>query len=230
MLQHFCANYKKTYIPKTFIFFKMKKTTAQHTIEYIQERPYIKHCLKKGLINYSSLARHISKELNLEKKSSIDAILVAARRFETKISKEISYDKEVKDLLEESEVEVKNKIVVFIIDKVVDNHELEKLQQKIKKESGILYILESQTTYTIITQDKYAKDIPGNIIFKNKGLALIDIKSPINIETTTGVVSYLTSLFAENGVNILEFMSCWCETLFIIDSKDVNKVLDFLKF
>ena len=38
------------------------------------------------------------------------------------------------------------------------------------------------------------------------------------------------NFLAENGVNILEFLSCWTDTLFIIDSKDVNKAITFLKF
>ena len=56
------------------------------------------------------------------------------------------------------------------------------------------------------------------------------IKSAEAIEEIIGVVAYLTSLFAENGVNVIEFSSCWHETIFIIDPKDVSKALGFLKF
>ncbi|MFH1276056.1 MAG: hypothetical protein ABIH82_03015 [Candidatus Woesearchaeota archaeon] len=208
----------------------IEKSTSELTVDYIKEHPYIKHCLKKGLINYSSLARLISKELKIAKKTSIEAILVAARRLQLKISKESSHEKEIKDILKESEIEVKNKIVVFVIEKTADQYLMEKLQKKVRDEKGILYLLESSTTYTIITQEKYAKIIPGKVIFKNENLALIDVKSSLDIETTPGTIAYLTSLFAENGVNILEFLSCWCETLFVVDIKDINKALTFLNF
>ena len=137
-------------------------------------------------------------------------------------------------MLSDSEIEIKNKIIVFFIEKNVNFETLEKIQSQIKKESGLSYILEGSDNYTIITQEKYVqileKSIKNKIIKLNKNMVLINIKSPKEIETIPGVVSYLTSLFAENGVNIYEFLSCWTDTIFIIDSKDLNKSINFLKF
>ena len=206
------------------------KTTAELTIEYIKSHPNIKSCLKNGLINYSSLARQISKELKIEKKTSIEAILVAARRFQDKLSKEKVYEKKIKYLLRDSEIEIKNKIVVFIINKSISKESF----QKIQSEAGLFYVLEGSNSYTIITQEKNAvqleKKLKGFIIKTNKDLALVNIISVKDIENIPGVIAYLTSLFAENGVNILEFLSSWTDTLFVIDKKDVNKVIEFLEF
>ncbi|MBT4804951.1 ACT domain-containing protein [Candidatus Woesearchaeota archaeon] len=206
------------------------KTTAELTIEYIKSHPNIKSCLKQGLINYSSLARQISKELKIEKKTSIEAILVAARRFQDKLSKEKVYEKKIKDLLHDSEIEIKNKIVVFIVKKSIHKESF----QKIQSEAGLFSVLEGSSSYTVITQEKNASPLEKKfktfIIKSTKDLALINIKSGKDIENIPGVVAYLTSLFAENGVNILEFLSSWTDTLFVIDKKNVNKVLEFLEF
>lgn len=212
----------------------METNTAELTNEYINEHPYVKNCLKKGLINYSALARHIAKELNIEKKSSQEAILVAARRAHDKLRKELAQEKEISTLLSKSEIEIKNKIMAFILDKNISFDHIEKLQNQIKKEFGFSYVLEGSDNYTIITQEKFTifieKELKSKIIKLNKNLVLINIKSPKEIETIPGVVSYLTSLFAENGVNIYEFLSCWTDTIFIIDFKDINKAINFLKF
>ena len=212
----------------------MEKNTTEITNEYINEHPHIKNCLKRGLINYSALARHIAKELDIEKKSSKEAILIAARRKQDNLKKEFGQEKEISKLLSDSEIEIKNKIIVFIIEKNVNFETLENIQSQIKKESGFSYILEGSDNYTIITQEKYVqiieKSMKNKIIKMNKQMVLINIKSPKEIETIPGVVSYLTSLFAENGVNIYEFLSCWTDTIFIIDSKDLNKSINFLKF
>ncbi|MBI2662417.1 hypothetical protein HYX11_03080 [Candidatus Woesearchaeota archaeon] len=56
------------------------------------------------------------------------------------------------------------------------------------------------------------------------------LDSSKEIEQIVGVLSYLTSLFSENGVNIVEFLSCWTDTLFIINSADIPKTLPLLKF
>src|SRR3989344_751511 len=98
----------------------MEKSTTELTKEYIKEHPYIKNCLKKGLINYSSLARLISKDLNIEKKSSKEAILIAAIRFQDKLKKELDNEQKIKALLSKSEVSIKNKIDVLILGKSID--------------------------------------------------------------------------------------------------------------
>jgi len=212
----------------------MTKSTAELTIEYIKEHPHIKCCLKKGLVNYSSLARLISKELKIEKKTSNAAILIAARRFQEKLKKELGDERKIKTLLSESEIEIKNKINVFIMSKEANLDFIEELQKMIRKKSGTMFILEGSDNYTIIVQEKYANKIEekysNNIIKHHKDLALINFKTPQEVEEIIGVVSYLTSLFAENGVNIIELLSCWRDTLFVIDTKDVNKTISFLNF
>lgn len=212
----------------------MQKSTTELTNEFIKEHPDIKSCLKKGLINYSSLARFIAKDLNIEKTTSKEAILIAARRFEEKLKKDISYEKKIKDLLSNSEIEIKNKICVFILEKNIYFEKFIEIQKIIRKESGTLFISEGSNNYTIIVQERFSglieKSFKLKIIKKTKDLALINFKSPKEIEQTRGVVSYLTSLFNENNVNILEFLSCWTDTFFIINSEDVNKTLNFLRF
>jgi hypothetical protein len=210
------------------------KSTAELTVEYIKDHPHIRNCLKKGLINYSSLARHIAKELEIEKKSSKEAILIAASRFSDNLKKETMNEKDIKDLLENSELEIKNKINVFIFDKHLDFNEINQLQKTILNESGTFYLLGGSDNYTLITQDKYKIQIKekfkNNLIKNRENLALINLKTSDDVENILGVTSYLTSLFAENNINIIEILSCYRDNLFIINEKDLSKTLDFLKF
>lgn len=211
----------------------MNKTATETTNEYIKEHADIKSCLKKGLINYSSLARLISKELNIEKKTSKEAILIAARRFQERLKQEINYEKKIKNLLANSEIEVKNKVTILILKKNLDLDQIHDIEKFIKKDSGIFYLLEGSAHYSIITQDKYANQFQKfgkNIIVRHENQALINYKSPKDIEYVPGVVAYLTSLFTEHNVNITEIMSFWTDTLFIINNDDANKAMGFLKF
>ncbi len=208
----------------------MDKSTSDVTKQYVKEHPHIANCLKKGLINYSALARHIATELNIQNKTSKDAILIAARRYKEKIS---GTDNEIKKLIEESEIEIKNKITVYILDKSYDNDEISDLRESIKEDKGTWYLIEGSDKDTLITQEKYesVRNHLQEFIEKVKSdLALIIYKSPESIEETPGVVSYLTGRFAENGVNIVEMMSCWKDTLFIIESEEVPKAMEFLGF
>jgi len=211
-----------------------KKTISSLTTEYIEAHPYIKACLKKGLLNYSSLARLISVELNLPKTSQNEAILVAARRYKSKLDSLKDNEKNINSLLSKSATEVKNKIVVFVLNKNIAFENLEKVQRVIKEESGAFYFIEGSGYYTIITQEKYAPLIitkfSHSIIKQTKSLSMLILNSSKEIENMPGVVAYLTSLFSENGLNILEIISCWTDTIFIINSKDLVKAIGLLEF
>lgn len=209
-------------------------TTTELTEKYIREHPSIKDCLKKGLINYSKLARAIAKELGIEKKTSMEAILIAARRFAEKLKKEAVLEDKIMGLLKKSELEIKTKVIVVILDKLIYPDRLIDLEKAIKKDKGLFYSIEGTTAITVLTQEKYLQDIKkafkGSILDVHQNLAMIVIRSPKEIEITPGVTAYLYSLFGEHGVNIVETMSCWTDVIFVIDEKDVAMAMQFLKF
>lgn len=209
-------------------------TTAELTEKYLTEHPSIKDCLRQGIINYSKLSRKIAKELKIEKKTSMEAILIATRRYEAKIKKDKVREEKILSILKGSELEIKNKIVVGILQKNLDQEKLIGLEKKIKKQGDVIYSIEGTKTYTIIISEKYLKDLQTrlkpNIIKISKNQAMIIMKNPEGIEETTGVTSYLYSRFGEYGVNILETMSCWTDTIMIISEDDIATVMKFLKF
>lgn len=201
------------------------------TEEYIVSHPVIKECLRNGLINYSSLARLIEKDLG-EKK--FDAILIACRRYHRKLKKEKSYEKEILDILKKSKLEVKNKIVAFVLEKDIQFGHLLDIEKEIKKSSSIIHIIEGASGITVITEEEFYTNIKklfkNKILKEDKNLAEIILKSPTNLDSVPGVLAHLYSLFGERGINIVETMSTWTDTLFVIDEKDISTVLELLKF
>jgi len=207
---------------------------TQITEDYIKEHPSLRKCLKENLINYSKLARLIIKENHLEKKTNKDAVLIAARRYQTKLKKQQSSEKEIITLLKKSEIEIKNKIVVFVVEKSIYLDNLLDLEKKIKKKTDLFYAIEGTSAFTLITSEKYYDDcisfFKNKIINESRDLVMIIIKSSKDIEVTPGVMSYLFSLFSENEVNVSETLSCWTDTIFVINQNDVEKTIGFLKF
>ena len=204
------------------------------TESYIAEHPFVKDCLKKGLINYSSLTRQICLDLNLDAKKNFDAILIACRRFYNKIKSEATIEKKILEILKNSKIEVKNKINAIILEKSIFFPNLLDIEKEAKKSMETFHIIEGATAITIITSDDYAKKIRqvfrNKILKENKDLVEVILKSPKEIETTSGVISYLYSLLGENGINIYETLSCWTETIFLVDEKDLGMVMGLLRF
>lgn len=209
-------------------------TTTEITEKYLSEHPSIKDCLKNGIINYSKLSRKIAEEVEIEKKTSKEAILVACRRYAEKLRKEKVLEVDILKILKKSELEIKNKMMVVIIDEKVYLENLIDIEKKIRKTADTFYAIEGTKVFTLILSEKYLEEINklfGREIIKvTKNLAMITIKSSKELETTPGVVSYLYSTFSEHGINILETMSCWTDTIFMIDEGDIPKAMNFLKF
>jgi|TARA_B100001964_G_scaffold244993_1_gene329259 predicted regulator of amino acid metabolism with ACT domain len=204
------------------------------TEEYIAEHPSIKDCLKKGMINYSSLTRQICKDQDLDLKKNFDAVLIACRRYYRKVGKEAVLENKIIKILKDSKLEVKNKIVVFLVEKNIYYGHLIELQKEIKKKSELFHIIEGSSTITVITSHEFLDVVKK--LFKNKimkvteNLAEITLKSSEDMENTPGIIAYLSTLLADNGINITETMSTWTDTLFVIDEKDIAKVMELLRF
>ena len=209
-------------------------TTTELTEKYLSEHPSIKDCLQQGIINYSKLSRKIAKELVIEKKTSIEAILIACRRYEAKIKKEKILEDKILEILKRSELEIKNKIIVCIIEKTRYLDKIIEIEKKVQKKADTFYAIEGSKVFTIITSEKYHNELDSifqkDIIKKSTNLAMITIKSPKELETTPGVNAFVYSKFREQGVNIIEQMSCWTDTIIVISEENIATVMKFLKF
>lgn len=204
------------------------------TEQYISEHPSIKDCLKKGLINYSSLTRQLCKDSDLDLKKNFDAILIACRRYHRKIGKEAVLENKIIKVLKDSKLEVKNKIDVVLVEKDIYYGHIIELQKEIKKKSELFHIIEGSNTITVVTSHEFLGVVKK--LFKNKiikvteDLAEVTLKSSEDVENIPGIIAYLSTLLAENGINIIETMSTWTDTLFVIAEKDIAKVMGLLRF
>lgn len=209
-------------------------TTTELTEKYLSEHPSILDCLKKRVINYSKLSRKIADDLDIEKQTSVEAILMACRRYELKIKDNKIQEDKILKILKESELEIKNKITVCIVEKSGYYAKIIDLEKKIRKNADTFYASEGSKVFTIITIEKHLenlKELFGKSMIKtSKNLVMITIKSPIELENTPGVNAFVYSKFREHGINIIEQMSCWTDTIVIIDENDLPPVMSFLKF
>ncbi|MBT5022512.1 ACT domain-containing protein [Candidatus Woesearchaeota archaeon] len=211
-------------------------TTTELTEEYIKKHPSIKDCLKKGLINYSALSRLVAADLGVSnsKKSTNEAILIAARRFKDKLKNEAINEDKIVALLKETEFEIKTKTVVVVIEKLLFPERLLDLQKEIKRKRDLFHVIEGTRAIIVITSEKYLRDLKKsfrtNILSVTTELVSLVMQSSKKIETTPGVMAYVYSLFGENGINICETLSCWTDTIIVIHENDLAKAMTVLKF
>jgi hypothetical protein len=178
---------------------------------YIKNKPYIKESLEKGIVNLSSLTRQIQEELGVK---NFEAIKGALRRLSGQMQKDRhEREKRVLQILEGSKVTLYDGDVVLITSSPAE------VEDKFRVNLGrnYLYLLE---------KDKVPRNV--DIVRKTENCTTIVIDSPQEIEEVPGVVSYITSLLAEQGVNIFEFISCWKYTVIVLHRKDVVRAYEVL--
>jgi hypothetical protein len=204
------------------------------TESYISEHPFVKDCLKKNLINYSSLTRQICRDLNLDSGKNFDAVLIACRRFYNKIKKEPTVEKKILEILKGSKIEVRNKITAIVLEKNIAFSSLLEIEKDAKKLLETFHIIEGASAVTIIASDEFSSRVKKNfrnrIIKENTDLVEVILKSPKQIETTAGVISYLYSLLGENSINVYETLSCWTDTIFLVEEEDLSRVMELVRF
>ena len=196
---------------------------------YINSHPSIKDCVKNGLVNYSALSRQAMAKLGIPK-NNFDAVLIACRRHYDKLkNQQEGFEERILRIVRGSKLEIKNRRIVIVLEKGISQSSLARLENKIKGRGESLTVVEGSSSITLVTSEEFAADIRNNFgnqtIKTAKNLVEVIMKSPRGIESTPGVLAYLTSLLSENDVNLVEAMSCWTETLFVVEESSIPVVM-----
>jgi len=186
-------------------------TIAQDVRNHLRNKPYLLEALEKGIVNLSELSRQIQKEL---KTNDTSAIKAALRRYSEELQKhKQKREEKVLQLLKRSTIAVYDRKAVTITAKAMSS----KTGMEIDLLGKFVYLLDRS-------------DLPERIstLVKHDNCTMIVVHSPEELEVTPGVVAFLATLLAEQNVNIVEFISCWTETIMVVEKKDSLKTYEVL--
>lgn len=210
---------------------------AEATRRVISNRPAIIDCIKLGIINYSALAELVRDDVNhilKGKEANVDAIKMALMRY----SDELKYlkrllEERVREVISESILELKNDLAVLTVKQDPFIRKLTELTLTIRN-FRFFQITQGTSTFTlIIDQGSLNKVI--EIVGKNNVTDILHEQSAIiliskpEIISTPGVVAYLTSLLADNGINITQIISCHMDTVLIVKREDALRAYKLLE-
>ena len=199
--------------------------------EYIRTHPSIKDALALGVINYAALSRQIVLELGQEV-SSQEAVVISLRRLRAQLPSR-SHQRRIVLLLQNSALEIKNRICIVTLNKERVPDALLDEEAKTKKARRLFFMIEGTESITLIIQvedlERIKKRFKSSIVEVLEDMSLISLHCE-GVQAVPGVAAYLSSLFYEHGVNIYEFMSCWTDNLFVVRTPDVGQVVQFLEF
>jgi aspartokinase len=186
-------------------------TIAQNVRVHLRNKPYLLEALEKDIVNLSKLSRQIQLELKTDNTSAVKAAL---RRFSAELQRhKQKREEKVLQLLKRSGIAVYDRKSVMITTKEIDT------------KNGLKVDLLDKHVYLL---DR--SDLPERVssLVKHENCTMIVVHSPEELEVTPGVVAFLATLLAEQNVNIIEFISCWTETIMVVEKKDSLKAYEVL--
>ncbi len=186
---------------------------------YVKKRPFLKEILRSKIVNYSALARKISREAfgTASKRNAVKMSLV--RLSERLSEKEESLEEKILLTLKKSSISIRSKVAV-----VITARELE----------GIRYLsyAESKGITTYILEEKDFEKLSAGrqkVLRSEPNLNLISIHSPPELEDTPGVCAHMLDALATEGINIIEFVSCYTDTLLVVRQSDTVRAYELLE-
>jgi aspartokinase len=195
----------------------MKQNISELVWLYVKRRPFLKEVLRENIVNYSALARKISLDAfgDLEHEAAVKMALI---RLSSKMENiETDLEEKILTLLKRSSMVIKSKVAVVITTK-----QLEEVKPLSFAQSGrhLTYIIE-QRKLEILPKRK-------NIYKIEENLNLITIESPEELEDVPGVISYILGALASEGINVVEFISCYTDTLLVVKQADTESAYRIL--
>jgi sulfur transfer complex TusBCD TusB component (DsrH family) len=203
---------------------------ARQVREYIGAHPSISDGLKMGIVNYSALARRISKELGIRRP---EAVLAACRRYPVDKLRGYSEDA-VRRTLSKSRIQTRSKVATITVVEGVDVlQRLGDVVEELLDENRVCRLIQvSQGTVIIVDDDSVSRVTKKlrseHIIGVTRGLVEIDVTSPETIEKTPGLLAFLAGALASRGINIVEEMSAYTDTIFLLERKDMTRAMEVL--
>ena len=189
------------------------KTVAQLIRDAVRMRPSVIDALKMRIVNFSALARMLQGEIG---EGSLEAVKAAIIRVSEELADERGLQEErVLSILRGSKVRLQDKIAVIISPEMLD----------------IPYLLTTYLTdsYVYIVDQTELKGGLPNDVQVTSNLVALTLISPPRVEVTPGFVAFVTQLLASRGINIVEFISCFTNTVIILDSGDALNAFSLLQ-
>lgn len=175
---------------------------------YLKSKPYTLEALDSGIVNYSALSRLMQKQLGIK---NYQAVKAAIRRYaeDREVLRE-GIEMRALGILRENRMALLDGVRVIIS---TGDLEIES-DAKVKMDDYYIYLTRKDVLKSL---DKKARK---SLVKVRDSCSAIIIYSEEGIEGASGVIAFLASLLAEQNINVVEFISCYTETIVVVSKED----------
>src|SRR5580658_3055785 len=205
-------------------------SVARHVREYLDGHPVIADAIRLGIGNYSAIARRIATDLG---ETRTDAIIAACGRY-PRGRNESFREARVRRFLRKSRIETRTKVAAITLSEGADvRQRLGDVVEELLDENSLCRVIQvSRGTVVIVDEDsvlRVTKQLRGpQVVGVRKGLVELAVTSPESIEETPGLLTLLTGVLSAQSINIVEALSCYTDTIFLLEQDDLTAAMAVL--
>jgi hypothetical protein len=206
------------------------RSIARQVREYLDGQPVLADALRLGIANHSAIARRISEALGV---SQTEAVIAACRRY-PKGRGESARAAGIQRVLRKSRIETRTKVATVTVSQGIDIlQRLGDVVEELLDENSLCRLIQvSRGTVIIVDEDSVARVTKalreGQVVRVRKNLVEVAVASPESIEETPGLLTLLTGVLSAQSINIVEALSCYTDTIFLLERDDLNAAISVL--
>jgi hypothetical protein len=209
-----------------------KESVADETRRYIESRPSIRDCLRYDIVNFTALARRIRAEIGLE---SQEAVEIACRRYRRQMQEGASQEEKLREVLRASHMEIRTHVAA--ITARGDLEFLERLvlgtERILSKRDRLVQLFQGSGAVTILCDEEILGAVMNAIpraalLDVERRLSAVSIRSSEDVLVTPRVLGFLAEAVGRAGINCVEMMSVYTDTLFVFRAADAVRAFEVL--
>jgi len=207
-----------------------EESVARRVRAHLDAHPVLGNAIRLGIANHSAVARRVSEDLGI---SRPEAVIAACRRYPRGRS-EATRSASIDRLVRRSRIETRTKVaaVTFtqgsdVLQRVAD------VVEELLDENALCRLIQvSQGTVILVDEEsvpRLTKVVRSDqVLGVRKGLVEVSVTSPETVEQTPGLLTLLTGVLSAQSINIVEALSCYTDTIFLLDEKDLSRAVTVL--
>lgn len=209
-----------------------KESVADEARRYIESRPSIRDCLRYDIVNFTALARRIRAETGL---ASQEAVEIACRRYRRQMQEASSQEEKLREVLRASHMQIRTHVAA-----VTARGDLEFLERLVlgterilSKRDRLVQLFQGSGAVTILCDEEILGAILNVIprtalLHVERRLSAVSVRSSEDVLVTPRVLGFLAEAIGRAGINCVEMMSVYTDTLFVFRAPDAVRAFEIL--
>ncbi len=207
-----------------------QRSVARQVRDYLDGHPTVAEALRLGIANHSAVARRIAEDLGW---TTTAGVIAACRRYPSPRRPGIR-EEGIHRVLRKSRIETRTKVATVTVVQGIDVLQaLGDVVEELLDDNALCRVIQvSQGTVIIVDEDSVPRVTrrlrDAQVIDARRGRAELAVTSPDSVEETPGLLAFLAGVLSTAGVNIVQAMSCYTDTIFILGQPDLNPAISAL--